>query len=238
MTLTEEVKSFIDGTISSYEARLQSMESLLEPIQQTQESFLETKQEQEKVNSQLRESLAKNNHLRKKDFDQMMQGIVSIQDEKEKSARSLLADHLDSQKEMTGILRDILSAVRNAIHGGDVGKVKEFQSIIKELLIQQEKKKEKVTLRLKEFQQEQVQIISRAKELLAKGEQLRVKDLKQMLMEFRMQHKERIEQKLERKKEVNNMLVNFKNKRKQWRTAKMALSVLKDDHDSISSSGN
>jgi hypothetical protein len=69
----------------------------------------------------------------------------------------------------------------------------------------------------------------RLQELLAKGRSLRIKDLKLMLKEFDVQHRERLarqeERKVEAKKrreEVRGMLVDFKKKRKEsiksWRS--------------------
>ena len=222
--LTEDLKNIVENTISSYEARIQSIESILEPIHQIldtfQKSYLETKEEQEKVSYELRENLAKKNHLRHKDFDQMMQGVLLTQDEKEKVARGLLVNYLNEQKEMVYALKDNLSKVRDALNNGEVHKIKEFQGIIKEMFAQAKMRKEEVTSKLKELQEEQNQVLSRVKALLAKGEELRIKDFKEMLREFKIQHQVRIAQKLERKVEVRSMLADFKKKRMQWRTQK------------------
>jgi len=235
--LTEELKNFIDNTIFSYEARLQSIESILGPIHQTQRSLLETKQEQEKANTQLRESLSKNNHLRKKDFDQMMKSVFLTQDEKGEVAKGLLVNYLNEQKEMVYALKDNLAKVRECLNNGQGDKIKEFQSVIKEKFSQVERRKEEVTAKLKELQEEQAKMLIQVKALLAKGNELRIKDFKEMLMEFRMQHKERIVQKLERKKEVRNMLVDFRKRRKQWRRARVTLSTPKDANDNVSRRG-
>ena len=52
----------------------------------------------------------------------------------------------------------------------------------------------------------------RLKALLVKGRELRIKDLKEMLQEFRTQHKERLAHQIERRKEVNKMLGRIKDK--------------------------
>ena len=222
--LTEDLKNIVENTISSYEARIQSIESILEPIHQIldtfQQPYLETKQEQQIANLQLRESLSKNSHLRYKDFDQMMQGIVLTQDEKEKVARSLLVSYLNDQKEMVYALKDNLTKVRDAISNGQLDKIKEFHGVIKEMFACAQKRKEEVTSKLKELQEEQAQVLSRVKVLLAKGNELRIKDFKEMLREFKIQHQLRIAQKLERKVEVRSMLADFKKKRMQWRKQK------------------
>lgn len=219
--LSEDLKNIVDDIISSYETRIQNIESILEPIHQTldtfQKSYLETKQEQEKASIQLRENLARNHHLRRKDFDQMMKNVLLTQDEKENLARDLLVSYLNQQKEMMSALKDNLAKAREALNNGQVDRIKELQGIIKEMFAQAEKRKEEVTTKLRELQEEQTQMLSRVKALLAKGEQLRIKDFKEMLREFRLQHQERIAQKHQRKQEVRRMLISFKKKRLEWR---------------------
>ena len=219
--LTEDIKNLVESAISSYEAGIQSVESILEPLRQTlephQNPFLETKQEQESINSQLRENLAKNNHLRRKDFDQMMQGVFSSQDEREKAVRNLLVNYLDEQKRLVNQLRDSLIRVKDAIVKGEINKIKYFQDAIKDIFVQQEKKKAEVTDKLNQLQNQQDQMLSRVKALLAKGNQLRIKDFKGMLKEFTLQRKERIHVKQERRERVHTMLADFKKRRLEWR---------------------
>jgi len=88
MPSVREMEYIVQNVFSSYEARIQSIESIFDATHQIlkdfQEPFFDTKQERESINAQLREHLARNESLRKKDFDNMMQGILSIQDEREK----------------------------------------------------------------------------------------------------------------------------------------------------------
>ena len=58
---------------------------------------------------------------------------------------------------------------------------------------------------LKEFQKEQQEMAKGLKALLAKGRSLRIRDLKEMLQEFRTQHNERLAHQIERRKDVNKM---------------------------------
>ena len=101
--------------------------------------------------------------------------------------------------------------------------------MISQILVQQDKRKLEVSLKLKEFQKEQKEMIQRLQELLVKGKELRIKDLQLMLREFDVHRKGRLvrqeERKIEgqrRRGEVRDMLVDFKKKRKDsvksWRT--------------------
>jgi hypothetical protein len=214
---SKNMKNIIENVGSSYEWSIQSIEAILDTTHQLfegfQDSFLDTKQEREKINGELRESLAKNESLRRKDFDNMMQGILSTQDEREKEVRNLLKTYLNEQKEIAWALRENLEKFKDSIAVGEVQRVKEFQVMIKEILAKQEERKNKVTSRLKEFQKEQQEMAKRFKELLAKGSELRIKDLKSMLKEFRARYKERVVHQEERKGKVHTLLGEFKKER-------------------------
>jgi len=163
----------------------------------------------------LRDTLAHNEHLRKKDFDSMTQGVLSAQEERETEVKNLLKGYLNQQREMARTLRENLAKFKDALVKGDVQRVKEFQEMIKEVFANQDARKEEVTSKLKEFQKQQQELAKGLKALLSKGRELRIKDLKSMLQEFRTQHKERLAHQIERRKEVNKMLGTFKQERKE-----------------------
>ena len=217
MRSAENIKNVVDDILSSYETRIQNIADTFDTTNQLLEGFqgffLDTKQEREKVSAELRESLAKNEHLRKKDFDNMMQGILLTQDEREKEVRNLLKNYLNDQKEMAQVLRENLEKFKNSLIKGETGRVKEFQMLIKGILVKQDGRKDEVTSKLKNFQREQQEMAKRLKELLAKGRELRIKDFKSMLKELKIQHQERMARQEERREEVRSMLEGFKKER-------------------------
>ena len=101
MTLAAEKENVLDSIISSYEARIQSIEAFFDTtghiFQDFQDSLLNTRAEREKINSKLRENLAQNGSLRKKDFDRMMGVISSHIDESEQEVRQLSQKYLNEQ---------------------------------------------------------------------------------------------------------------------------------------------
>ena len=223
--LTEDI-------ISSYEERIAGDQSIFdtthELIEGFQDSFLDTKQEREKLKAEVRENLAKSESLRKKDFDNMMQGILSAQEQKEKEVRDLLKNYLNEQRAMAHTLRDNLAEIKGALTKGEAIRVKEFQGIIKEILARQDERKDEVASGLKDFQKAQQEMAKRLKELLAKGSELRIKDLKSMLKEFQSQHKERIVRQEERRGEVKNLLGGFMKERaaanENWRVVQRKMA--------------
>ena len=222
----------MEDILSSYEDRIAGVQSIFdtthELIEGFQDSFLDTKQEREKLKAEVRENLAKSESLRKKDFDNMMQGILSAQEQKEKEVRDLLKNYLNEQRAMAHTLRDNLAEIKGALTKGEAVRVKEFQAIIKEILARQDERKDEVASGLKDFQKAQQEMAKRLKELLAKGSELRIKDLKSMLKEFQSQHKERIACQEERRGEVKNLLGGFMKERaaanKNWQVVQRKMA--------------
>lgn len=217
MPLAEDMRNIVEDIISAYETRLEGIGVIFDTTHQLlrgfQDSFIDTKQEREKLTVELRDSLAKNKSLRRNDFDNMMQDILSTQDKREKEVRNLLDIYLNERKEMAQALKGNLEKFKDFLTKGEIQRVKEFQNMIKEVLDEQEKRKEEVTSSLKVFQKEQKEIAKRLKELLAKDKELRIEDLKSMLEGLKIQNSERIACQEERKEEVHGMLGDFKKER-------------------------
>jgi len=230
--MAEDIKNIVENILYSYESRLESVETILDTTHQLlknfQGSFLDMRKEREKINAELRENLAKNESLRKKDFDDMMQGILLTQDEREKEVRNLLNSYINDQKEMAQALRNNLGKFKDSLVKGEAERVEKFKALIKEILAKQEKRKKEVISILKEFHKEQEVLASKFKELLSKGRELRTKDLKSMLKEFKTKHNEKFARQVERKKEVCHLLGDFKKERaevaKNWRSMQTKLS--------------
>ncbi|MFZ2148506.1 MAG: hypothetical protein WAV28_14925 [Sedimentisphaerales bacterium] len=217
MPLAAEKENILESIISSYESRIQSVEAFFDTtgqiFQDFQESLLSTRAEREKINNQLRESLAKNGSLRKKDFDRMMGVISKYLEQSEQEVRQLSQKYLNEQTKLVQQLREGLRNFKDALSEGRAEKVKELQTLIKEILYRQDESRNEVTSKLKEFQQGQQQTSKMLKELLAKGEELRIRDFKVMLAEFKKQRAERIACQEQRRQEVKDMLDEFKAKR-------------------------
>jgi hypothetical protein len=226
MTLATEKENILDSIISSYEARIQSIEAFFDTtgqiFQDFQDPLLNTRTEWEKINSQLRENLAQNGSLRKKDFDRMMGVISTHLDESEQEVRQLSHKYLNEQTTLVQQLREGLRNFKDALTEGQAEKVKELQTLIKEILSKQDESKIEVTSKLKEFQQGQQQTSEMLKELLAKKEKLRIRDFKAMLAEFKKQREHRIAYQERRREDVRVMLGKFKAERTQAERERLA----------------
>ncbi len=220
MSETLDLNDNAENVIFSYETRIESVGAILANTDQILDDFQgvflsKDKEEGQKINTQLRDILAQNEHLRKKDFDSMTQGAFLVQEERETEVKNLLRNYLNQQKEMTRALRENLAAFKDALAKGDIQRVKEFRKLTKDIMANAEARKEEVASKLRAFQKEQQEMAQRLKALLAKGRELRIKDLKKTFQGFLSQQKERLSQQVERRKDVNEMLGAFKQERKE-----------------------
>jgi hypothetical protein len=217
MILAVDTEDILDSIISSYETRIQGVESLFESTNQILQGFqdlvFDTRQERQEINNRLRENLAQNGSLRKKDFDGMMSEISLHQDRREQEIRNLSKSYLSEQKKLVQELRGGLRNFTRALAQGEVQRVNEFHKAIRDILDRQEMRKHEVTSKLTEFQKEQQETAKMLRDLLDKGRKLRIKDFKSMLTEFKRQRKERVARHEERRKEVKDMLGEFRNRR-------------------------
>lgn len=217
MSDSSNLKKVVEGIVSSYETKVESISSIFDStpliLNGLQQSILDTKEEREKVNNQLKDILAKNEHLRRKDFDDMMQRILSTQEQREKEVRHLLKNYFNEQKTMAHTLREGLEKFKDSLGHGELARVKEFQGMIGEILAKQNGRKNEIVSKLKEFQKEQGDLAIRLKELLTKGNSLRIRDFKSMLKEFRAQREQRLALQKKRKEEVAKMLTSLREKR-------------------------
>lgn len=217
MALTEGMNDIVDDMLFSYDARIKGMGDLFETSHQVlqgfRDSLLDTKEDRKIINNELRENLAKNESLRKRDFDNMMKGILSAQDDREKELRTLLNSYINEQKEMAQILRDSLDKLRTSVSNNEVVRINDFRDMMKDILVTQDRRKAYVTSKLKEFRKEQQETAERLKKLLAKGRDLRTRDLKLMLRELNINQKERLSHRQKRQIEVKNLLGGFNKKR-------------------------
>jgi len=210
------MKDIFEETVSSYEEKIQDIGEIFGAASQLMEgfysSFLDTKDEKERF-VQLREALAENSSLRKKDFDIMMLDILSSQEKREIEVRDLLKTYISEQKGMTHNLRGNLASVKEFLLKGEVQRVIEFQGRMKKILTRQEERKNEISFKLKDFQKEQKDLTQRLMSLLGKGKELRIKDFKLMLKEFNVQRKERVLDNKNRKEDIREKLMEFKKKR-------------------------
>ena len=204
----------LEDVFVSYESRVQEFSGLIETTQEllldSQESLSDLKEEQERVHGQLRDTLATNGSLRRADFSRMMQDLQREQRERELEVRSLLKDYLDEQKMLAANLAGHLSQFREALGRQESIRLVQFQEFIGQVRQRQEQRKEEVRAQLRRVQSEEGRVIHSLQELLARGRDLRIKDLKRMLDQFQQERESRQAQAGERRQEIQRKLQSYR----------------------------
>ena len=185
------IDGFFDNIISSYENRIQKIQTAFQSSENITESshFLfdnvqsslnDLRKERDLLNSRLCETLAKNGSLRKKDYNTMMSGILCALDEKEKEAETQFLSFIEAQKETAQSLKTSLLGIKD-ITSPDVTEkinlVKVQLSLISEL---QETRKETVMKSFTDFQKLHNRMIESLNSLLIKGDPIHVRDIKKI----------------------------------------------------------
>ncbi len=171
MGLAEEMGRLAREVIASYEARVSSVERIIEATHETLEAF---RSQREAMRTQLRETLARAASLRRRDFDAMMQGILARQQEREEAVKGTMKRYLQEQKTLAASLREALA--RGEPQG--VGSLKE---LLEGMTARREEREREVRALLADFRKEQEAQISALQGLLSNGGSVRVKEFKATL---------------------------------------------------------
>jgi len=227
--VSADLNNIMNDMVFSYEDRIHNIGSIFDSsyslVEEFQQALTNTHNERDKINTDLRNNLAMNISFRKKDFDNMLPGILSIQDEKEKEIRNSLSSYLEEQKELVGVLRSNLDKFKADLAQGEIKRLKEFQILIKEILTIQEERKAEIILELKEFQKDQQEMSKNMKNFLLKGKELRIKDLKEMFEQFGIQRVERKSQNEQRRRNIFEMLAKTSVKQSEDMRVKNPASI-------------
>jgi hypothetical protein len=223
------LKETVEDILTSYETRIENLSSVFEVSQSLidclPESLLDNKQAKDKTNIELRDLLAKNDSLRKKDYDKMMASVLSFQEECGEEIKDLVKEYFTEERSVAIVLREALKECKDALARGEIEKIKHVQSALKTLFTKQEERKNEIVSRLKEFQSEQKEIPRQLTDLLAKGENLRIRDFKLMISKIKSERVERISLQKTRKEEVAKMLQDFRKQRQKLAFPPKAIDI-------------
>ena len=181
MTVGNDLRALANSIIDSYEMRVKTVGALMNQANQLLGSF---QLEIEDMMAGLRNNLAKSESLRKKDFDNMMSNVIELCQRTEEEAEENLSRFQVEEEEMISRLRNI---VLNVSHSS----LEDIKAIREDILKRQKEREKAIIRALKRFQIEQEDIRVALRNLLSKGENVKVKDLKIMLKLFSVQQNDR-----------------------------------------------
>lgn len=180
---------FFESIITSYETRIQKIQSAFQSSEIITESshnlfdsvhnsLNDLKRERDILNAKLCETLAKNGSLRKKDYNTMMSGILSMLDEKEREAERQFLSFLESQKQTAQSLKSSLLGMKDLSIQDAGEKISIFKDQLTEITRQQEQRKETVMKTFRDFQQMHNKMTECLEKLLENGDHIHAHDVK------------------------------------------------------------
>ena len=177
----EDLRALAYSIIDSYEMRVSTVNGLMDQAYQFLKSF---QMELEDMIVRLRDNLAKAESLRKKDFDRMIKDVIERRHQTEQEAKQGLKFFREEEEEMIGRLRKI-------VHGGSRSILEDMGAIKEDISRRQKEREKNIIKALKRLQIEQEELRVGLKNLLEKGEKIKVKDFRVMIKSLRAQQSDR-----------------------------------------------
>ncbi len=174
----EEFRKATQSIVSSYESKVETITALMHEVEQ---KIIEAYDDQANTIEKIRDTLAKTRNLRKHDFDQHMNPVLDLQDHRKQQIHKLLADFCREEKKTVLGLKEILE-------GGNGSSLKDFLILKKRILSRPKAAEAHLSELLKSFHQDQAELDVLLHRLLAKGNNIRLKDLKKAIRAFQADH--------------------------------------------------
>ena len=177
---TAEFKELIEKIIDSYESKVKMVISLMRQVYQ---KIIKYQNDQDLMINKLRDILAKNEFLRKKDFDLMIAEINNDQKTREKNIGQTVEEFCKEEEKIVAKLKEILTLKSASV-------LEDF-NIVKNRILNRstENRKKKISRMLKDFHRDQEEINTALRMLLEKGSSVKIRDFKAMLKAFRIERK-------------------------------------------------
>lgn len=160
----EEIKSLTIDIVANYDERITVVSEIIE---KGLTMLDQCRRAQKIVQHELKETLARVESLRKRDFDFLMTPLLYFQEAKEQEIREFVNEFLKKQKESASQLKRLIQA-------GILEKVPEVEMSIQGIL-------EEAKKYLLQFQKEQAFIGEKMQTLSSRKETLTVKEFKQAM---------------------------------------------------------
>ncbi len=177
---TAEFKELIEKIIDSYESKVKMVISLMRQVYQ---KIIKYQNDQDLMINKLRDILAKNEFLRKKDFDLMIAEIKNDQKTREKKISQTVEEFCKEEEKIIAKLKEILTLKSTSV-------LEDFNIVKNRILnCSTENREKKISRMLKDFHRDQEEINTALRMLLEKGPSVKIRDFKDMLKAFRIERK-------------------------------------------------
>jgi len=154
MKKKSDLKQIIKDIIVSYNARVRIIAEIVKDTHETLADFRERRQE---MSRELRELLAQNTYLRKKDFDRMMADIIDKQNRREEEVRKMLEDFRQEEEKVAEGFRKLLKK-------GEGIRINHFKKMMTDIRKEQEKRAGSAVDQIQKMRQEVHAMLDRFKQ--------------------------------------------------------------------------
>jgi len=220
-----EMKNAILELIDSYQNTISSVEGLISAsnaaTDASNDGLDRLAEERDKLTTNLQEALARNCSLRRKDFNRLMERILSASERKRKEienerrlAGDILAKYLEEQKRLTASIKEHFVQFTQEDDNRD-----ELEALVSEIKAATQEKGERVFVQLRFFQrrldtfrQEQEEINYNMQRLLNRGKYLKLEDLRHI--DAARERQDRKAQMEHRREDVIRLLAQYSQQRR------------------------
>lgn len=163
----------------------------------------------------------------KRDLKDLAKDIVASYDARVKIVGGIIDDTHKMMADFKEKREDMSKDLREALARNESLRKKDFDCMMADIVAQQNKREEEVKRILENFRREEEIVGEKLKRLLAKGEEIRIKDFKKMMADIRQEQEKKAKeagesvagQLQDMRQEVHTMLDNFKKERQSVATA-------------------
>ncbi|MFH1713135.1 MAG: hypothetical protein ABH896_03035 [Candidatus Jacksonbacteria bacterium] len=154
MKKKSDLKQIIKDIIFSYNARVRI---IAEIVKDTHETLADFRQRRQEMSQELRELLAQNTYLRKKDFDRMMVDIIVRQNSREEEVKKTLEDFRQEEER-------VAEAFRKLLKKGEGIRINHFKKMMTDIRKEQEKRAGSAVDQIQKMRQEVHAMLDRFKQ--------------------------------------------------------------------------
>ena len=176
----KQLRTIVEQIVGSYASKVKMVTSLMREVKQRIKTY---HADEERMANRLKDILAKNECLRKKDFDTMITGIRSQQEAREKEVSQMVEDFCKEEEETVAKLKEILTVKSPST-------LEDFKVLKEKMLNRPKERERRVSQMLKDFHRDQEELNTAFRMLLEKGPSVRIKDFKAMVKAFQIERRD------------------------------------------------
>jgi len=177
----ENMKSIAGEVLRFYESSIDKVSTM---VNSTNRILGEFRIERDSANNTLKDSLAKEKSVRKKDFDSIVDEMIPFHDEKEKEIKITLNDFLNEQKKAAETIKKKLSSNEKI-------RIDDFREMLNDINADRENREKEVQTMLRDFQAEYKIMGETLQNFLKMEKSVRIRDVRNMMKDFRRERQER-----------------------------------------------